>query len=130
VQDRYAGDIGDFGKYALLKALAGEDLRLGVHWYLNADEESNNDGKFTGYSHLRHCDPALHDSLSAISTGGCRSVSAVESAGILPGNTIFYSKALSVRNVTDYNERSVQREAWNRQALETLSSAQLVPGSG
>jgi hypothetical protein len=35
----------DFGKYALLEALAGEDLRLGVHWYLNADEEANTDGR-------------------------------------------------------------------------------------
>ena len=33
MQDRYTGDIGDFAKYGLLRALeAGH--RLGVAWYL------------------------------------------------------------------------------------------------
>ena len=41
MQNRYTADLGDFGKYGLLKALCqshGEDeernLRLGVVWYL------------------------------------------------------------------------------------------------
>ena len=44
MRHEYVGDIGDFGKYALLKALAGNDLTLGVVWYLNVVNESNNDG--------------------------------------------------------------------------------------
>ena len=31
MQNSYVGDIGDFGKYALLNALAGDELRLGVN---------------------------------------------------------------------------------------------------
>jgi hypothetical protein len=50
VQDRYAGDIGDFQKYALLKALSEKDLRLAVIWYLNPDVEGNADGSFMAYS--------------------------------------------------------------------------------
>ena len=56
MQNRYTGDIGDFGKYGLLKAPclpgggsdAGE-LSLGVVWYLFADAESNTDGGLVHY---------------------------------------------------------------------------------
>ena len=33
MQDRYAGDIGDFGKIGLLKALYTQGLSIGVNWY-------------------------------------------------------------------------------------------------
>ena len=33
MQDRYAGDIGDFGKIGLLKALQAQGLSVGVNWY-------------------------------------------------------------------------------------------------
>src|ERR1700684_4163658 len=37
MQDRYVGDVGDFGKFGLLRALCGEShplpLKLGVVWY-------------------------------------------------------------------------------------------------
>ena len=33
MQDRYAGDIGDFGKFALLKELENQGLSVGVNWY-------------------------------------------------------------------------------------------------
>jgi hypothetical protein len=36
MRDSYVADVGDFGKYALLNALAGDDLRLGVLWYCNS----------------------------------------------------------------------------------------------
>ena len=38
MQDRYAGDIGDFIKLGLLRALAGSDLNLYINWYLTPDE--------------------------------------------------------------------------------------------
>lgn len=45
MQNRYVGDVGDFGKYHLLKALCrGDDgkaaLSLGVVWYLVPDENN------------------------------------------------------------------------------------------
>jgi hypothetical protein len=47
VQDRYAGDIGDFGKFALLKGLQKAiGGTLGVVWYRVVDEA---DGKYVGY---------------------------------------------------------------------------------
>ena len=33
MQDRYAGDIGDFGKIALLRSLKEQGFNIGVNWY-------------------------------------------------------------------------------------------------
>lgn len=32
MQDRYAGDLGGYGKIALLKALQAQDLSVGINW--------------------------------------------------------------------------------------------------
>lgn len=69
MQNRYVGDIGDFGKYGLLKALAGHGLRLGVHWCLNTDDEDSSDGNLTDYLDLRACDPALYGGVDATTAG-------------------------------------------------------------
>lgn len=47
MQDRYAGDIGDFAKFGLLKALLAEGFSLGVNWY-HADPPENERDKGTG----------------------------------------------------------------------------------
>ena len=49
MQNRYAGDVGDFGKLGMLRALAQSDLKVGVNWYLVPDENHNDDGKHIGY---------------------------------------------------------------------------------
>ena len=36
MQDQYVGDVGDFVKYGLLRAIS-EGKHLGVAWYLRAD---------------------------------------------------------------------------------------------
>jgi hypothetical protein len=126
VQDRYVGDIGDFGKYALLNALAANDLRLGVQWCHNADEEATPDGKFTCYSHLRGCDSLLYDKLEGIVQRGYRAVTEVQSAAVLPSGTLFFSESLSSRQAKDRRDRRARRKAWNARALEVLSRADLV----
>lgn len=58
VQDRYAGDLGDYLKFGLLRSLASTDspasLRLGVVWYWTLDEAHNADGKHIGYLQPSH----------------------------------------------------------------------------
>jgi len=53
MQDRYVGDIGDFGKYGLLNCIGSTTrLRLGVNWYLTSPtkkEEKSGDGKLINY---------------------------------------------------------------------------------
>jgi hypothetical protein len=123
VQNRYVGDIGDFGKYALLNSLTGGGLRLGVHWYLNADEEQNSDGRFTDYPQLRHCDERLYGALQELIETDQRSVAAVQKADILPRNTVYFSSPLSSRENWGRAER---RAAWNAQALQALTGAELI----
>ena len=38
MRDRYVGDIGDYAKYGLLRAI-GKGNRLGVAWYRSLDPE-------------------------------------------------------------------------------------------
>ena len=52
MQNRYVGDIGDFGKYHLLQELSMPDLKLGIVWYLIPNENHNSDGK-----HVRLFEP-------------------------------------------------------------------------
>ena len=53
MQDRYAGDLGDFLKFGLLRWLAPPggpaSPQLGVVWYLTANEKHNGDGKYITY---------------------------------------------------------------------------------
>ena len=46
MQDRYTGDIGDYGKLGMLRYLAAAGPRVGVNWYRTPDEDHNEDGKF------------------------------------------------------------------------------------
>ena len=88
MQDRYAGDVGDFGKFGLLRHLCGETaqnrhltLKPGVIWYRVADETHNGDGRHISYlkksaknvkdksveddndPRFRDCDADLYDAL-------------------------------------------------------------------
>lgn len=90
MQNRYTGDVGDFGKFALLSALCGTDLRLGVMWYVNEAEEANSDGRFTKYEQLRPCADVLYTKLWLILQNPTRSLSAVEAGQIFPSRTLFY----------------------------------------
>ena len=111
MQHKYVGDVGDFGKYGLLRALAGittqgEPLSLGIAWYLNGSETGTpGDGKHTSYltkpEEYRNCDPELFDCMSQIiSEAGLnpeiRHLKSVERSGILGSTAVFHGD-LSVR---------------------------------
>ncbi len=65
MQNKYVGDIGDFGKLGLLRCLQTAGLTIGVNWYLTPDE-GNTDGRFVDYPKLRHCDEVLFYALQQI----------------------------------------------------------------
>lgn len=130
MQDRYAGDVGDFQKFGLLRALVvgSPALVLGVNWYLVPDEDHNADGKHVTYltpgnskaRSLEACDPDLYRRLQSLVFGGQRNVSSLEGAGVLPRGTITY-----INPVTPVMTRG-QRRAWHQTALERLATADLV----
>ena len=129
MQDRYVGDAGDYAKFALLKALAGEadPLRLGVLWYLYPDEGHNGDGRHTSYLHdavvaLRDAD--LHAKLAVLVKKQRRSVGAVQRASILPTDTIFYSAPVTVPAAPV--ERRVYRARWFTNGLRRMRDAEII----
>ena len=48
MQNRYIGDIGDFAKYGLIRAITGIQ-KIGIAWYLYPDESHNKGGRRIGY---------------------------------------------------------------------------------
>jgi hypothetical protein len=89
VQDRYAGDVGDFGKFALLRALSAR-RSLAVLWYrCSGESERNNDGRHVGYleqpGRFRQLDPEVFDAMANIVSSGRRSLVALEAACLLRG---------------------------------------------
>ena len=46
MQNRYTGDIGDFGKLGLLRQISEAEFSIGVNWYLTPDESHNGEAKF------------------------------------------------------------------------------------
>ena len=144
MQDRYVGDVGDFGKYGLLRALCERvGLKLGVIWYYTNPtprelERNANDGRHIGYLDLanpeepsakfvrmyKNCDPELYDALRKIvgSTEGReerRKLVKVEDEGrnILPKQTVFFR---------DLVPETDERSEWAKRARESVACCNVV----
>ena len=125
MRDQFVGDIGDFAKYGLLRALVrnGAARRLGVVWYANEDDPGSGHGGQISYlgegnEAYRQCDPDLHGSLQLMVQSGLRRMSAVEESGIL-GADIPYWSGLTP---TSYS----QRLDWIVDALNRVKGCDLV----
>lgn len=127
LQDRYTGDIGDYVKYGLLRALTGDE-HLGIAWYLYPDESHNADGRHIDYlgqpAEWAEFDSSLFYSLKNIVAEGNRSVQTVEKAKILPGAS-FANEPLDTP-VTSVFERATWRREWFERVLAKLSDCEIV----
>ena len=127
MQDRYAGDVGDFVKYGLLRAIKGQK-RLGIAWYLHPNAGPSGDGSHTDYllrpSEFRHLDSELFDQMKVLRSGGTQSVDLVEKSGIL-GNAVFASDPIDISGVR-LRDRSTWRRQWFEQVKRQLVSCDLV----
>ena len=143
MQNRYVGDVGDFGKHGLLRYLtgmtAGDDLgplSLGVIWYLFHDEVHNNEGDLTAYlnrrpgddkSEYRNCDPELWETLrDLVHRPNTRCVHCVQMAGILPRNTEYFQAPLYYMPRMTPAIKCDLRGFWLQQALQAVAAAELV----
>lgn len=124
MQDRYAGDVGDYVKLALVRAL-GASGRVGVSWYLYPDERHNADGRHTAYlskhENWRHLDPELFDILQATAFGR-RSVRSLQSA--FGQSSCFVADPVPAE--LPASERSAARKIWFERSLDQLSQCELV----
>ena len=144
MQNRYTADIGDFGKYGLLRALCsplydGSKLRLGVVWYLVPDESHNADGKFIRYiepspkndRQFRRCDQELYDALVDIIRKKDRNVSNIRKCSILPPGTVFYEKPLTFDGTPANSPRAQRnriayRNGWVQDALSATKDCDII----
>ena len=132
MQDQYAADVGDFGRYGLLRALTGmfpvatPRLRLGVVWYPDARLRQPMDGKHRTYldtarkknaSRYRSCDPNLYDALSApFLTRSGQSRPSTRS-GMLPSDTLYVSEVVPP---------GAARRIWADAAFKAVADCDLV----
>jgi hypothetical protein len=143
MQDRYAGDVGDFGKFGLLRYLCGvtaqdEHLRLkkpGVIWYKTSPGPRENqklDGGFIRYLEksdendlrFRACDQHLYDALKKmVFQDQNRSIKALEDAHLLPG-AVYWSKDENVRH--GKKTSTCLRADWFQTAFEATAECDLV----
>ena len=143
MQNRYVGDVGDFGKHGLLRYLCGETandkedrLRLGVIWYLSHDpREHNGDGRHTDYlrrttrdnkSEYIDCDPALWERLRDLVFADARCVHCAEEAELLPKDTLYYSPLFYFPRTMRPPTRRGARAEWFESARRLMRDAQLV----
>ena len=123
MQNRYAGDIGDFGKLGLLRGLREIGFTVGVNWYLTPDESHNQDGAFVKYEKLKPCDEKLWIELQQIVDSENRTVSALQKERILKAK--FYAEPLDFKGKKKA-ERQQIREDWQQKALKALSGVDLI----
>lgn len=135
MQNRYVGDVGDYGKYALLRHLCvpetAPSLKLAIIWCLFPDEAANNDGRHISYlrdPEFAKLDPNLHAALNSIVSSGRRHISAISEFGCLPRSTVFVAEPVSTgREVSaGRTERIRQRGAWFHECFRQTENCDLV----
>ncbi len=126
MQNRYTGDIGDFGKLGLLRVLQSSGLTIGVNWYLAPDETHNGDGRHVKYleqEDFRECDELLWFHLRDVVCSGRREVQALQNDNILKAT--FFSDPLQFARMTKAG-RNMARASWHRNALKKLAGTDIV----
>jgi hypothetical protein len=121
MKNQYFGDINDYRKYGLLRALCGDELSLAVCWMLTADDGSA-DGRRLEYLDrprlFRPFDSALFDFLEeAVARDRVRDVRRIESSGLL-GDAVFHRTLLA--------DDLAQREMFFTEALRLARGRELL----
>ncbi len=129
MRHNWVRDIADFAKYGLLKRLAGDDLRLGVFWYLTTHADANLPllsylSRPGGY---RACDAALFDTLRRLHNekGNELTLEDIERSNVLPGNTAFYSRPLATTTMERASRRTA-RDRWFQDGCALTSECDLI----
>lgn len=126
MQNRYTGDIGDFSKLGLLRALQSAGFSIGLNWYLTPDETHNSDGRHVDYlfqEEYRECDPGLWTELGTLVTLGNREVRHMENDSILQAT--FFSDCLGFKGKKK-PERIACRAEWFSKSIDTMAGNDIV----
>lgn len=122
MKHQYVGDINDYRKYALLRALsAGGANRIGICWMLTPDDGGTDGGKLSYLSQpdrFRHFDPELFDILAhAAGEPDRRRLQTIEDSGAVIG-ALYYNETLP--QVVD------ERAAYMAECRMKFADAELV----
>lgn len=118
MQDRYAGDVGDFGKLGMLKLIEKSGISVGINWYLVDDETHNNDGKHTEYLNdkkYQGCDDELLIALRGMLGNNSRSVAELEKCELLSTQKYYHERL-----------NGVARNVWHKNALSAMAGCDMV----
>ena len=120
MQDCYIGDIGDYGKYGLLRQMCRESLSVAVNWYRVIPQKvgKQDDGKFTSYllapQDYRSYDSVLYDSLCKVVLQDMdRRILRIEQENLV--QAIYYSAAIDA-----------DRKIWHDCALDQTKGADVI----
>jgi hypothetical protein len=126
MQNRYVGDIGDYLKLAILRALM-PGSKLGVAWWLHPDERHNGDGRHIRYledsTKWKTFDPELFSILSGIVCREDRNVAALQTANLLP-EAVFFDEFIPVEGPS--LKRALDRCAWFQRVADKLNGCDLL----
>ena len=132
MRDAYVGNLGDFAKYSLLRALTGrpdrpEDaLPLHVVWFRVRNDMDQRSDENRGWWYLddrlrvRACDPRLFECLKEFRSPRERSLDRVQSMGILPPGTHYHSER--VPDSHHPSDRHAARRVWTSRVVSAVAS--------
>ena len=126
MKNQYVGDIGDYGKYGLLRFLAEHGIKIGVNWYLTKNDGSAAD-KFTKYLDSpgdERYDPVIFSELKKLAGRKDKSVQMIEAADLIPG-AVYYNDELTADG-SSIKAREINRLLWFNDSLRMLNEAELV----
>ena len=128
MKNQYFGDIGDYGKYGLLRFLAEHEVTIAVNWYLTKNDQSN-DGNIRGYltkEKNRIYDPDLFDVLKRMCAQNKKDVCNFAALGLIPGAGYFDKIVEPVLSTMTVSEKRLARKQWHQEALAVCDGYDLV----
>ena len=130
MKNQYFGDVGDYGKYGLLRFIAKRGLTIAVNWYLTPDDQSN-DGNIRSYlanDSNRMYDPELFDVLREMSAYKERNVGCFAERELIPG-AIYFDDIVQPQHsesTLSMSDKRLARERWHQRALVGCYGPELV----
>ncbi len=124
MKDDYVGNLGDYGKYGLLRALSGvhppgKRLSLGVIWYQTHPRgEPRGNFDYLDQRKYKDCDPTLFEGLKAIRDDSRRSLRSIEESGILGDDAKFFDERVP--------RDPSARESWFDRALQVVMDQDVI----
>ena len=129
MKNQYVGDIGDYGKYSLLRYIALHGIQIGINCYLT-DNDGSTDGKFTKYvekdseGNYDQDVFAVMRSIVIQNERSQRTVQMIQDANLISEVLYFDEKVNSDKVIP--MERAWDRRVWFERSTSVLKDADLI----